>query len=117
MRRGLIYARAGRVTEWAEDRGRLHGTVQGSRGAPYVVSLAFDGEELLPDCSCPFDWEPFCKHAVALLAVRNELGPDEGLGWTRVVAGREGKGAAGAGRPRGADRVQSAFTPGKYTLT
>ena len=79
VRRGLVYARAGRVTEWAEDRSRLHGTVQGSRGAPYVVSLAFDGEELLPDCSCPFDWEPFCKHAVALLAVRNELGPDEEL--------------------------------------
>jgi superfamily II DNA or RNA helicase len=79
VRRGLVYAHNGRVTTWAEDGDRLQGTVQGSRGEPYLVALDFDGEEILSDCSCPFDWEPLCKHAIAVLAARNDLGPDEAL--------------------------------------
>jgi uncharacterized Zn finger protein len=74
VRRGLAYARAGRVTDLRQSNGRIEGRVQGSEPEPYLVSLEHDGEEILPSCSCPFDWEPFCKHAVAVLAVSCGLG-------------------------------------------
>jgi uncharacterized protein (DUF3084 family) len=33
--------------------------------------LKHDGKELRCTCNCAFDWEPFCKHAVAVLAAHN----------------------------------------------
>lgn len=74
VQRGLAYARAGRVLDMVVAGDRLEALVQGTGSEPYVVSLEHDGEELLPECSCPFDWEPFCKHAVAALAVRAGIG-------------------------------------------
>lgn len=73
VRRGLVYARAGRVSNLVETDGRLEARVEGTRSEPYLVSLEYDGDEILPSCTCPFDWEPFCKHAIATLAVH--------LGW------------------------------------
>ncbi|MCK4412666.1 MAG: DEAD/DEAH box helicase [Candidatus Eisenbacteria sp.] len=82
VRRGLVYARAGRVTDLVETDGRLEARVEGTRREPYLVNLEYDGDEILPSCTCPFDWEPFCKHAIATLAVH--------LGWVDPVAGRPG---------------------------
>ncbi|MBM4320989.1 MAG: hypothetical protein FJ125_13815, partial [Deltaproteobacteria bacterium] len=73
LRRGLAYAQSGRVQELAESERRLEGKVKGSEPVPYLVTIEHDGEELLASCSCPFDWEPICKHAVAVLAARNRL--------------------------------------------
>ncbi len=82
VRRGLIYARAGRVTDLVETDGRLEARVEGTRSEPYLVNLEYDGDEILPSCTCPFDWEPFCKHAIATLAVH--------LGWVDPAAGPPG---------------------------
>ncbi|MCK4303769.1 MAG: SWIM zinc finger family protein, partial [Candidatus Eisenbacteria sp.] len=72
-RRGLSYARAGRVTDLVAVNGRLEARVAGGRSMPYLVVLEYDGEEILSTCTCPFDWEPFCKHAIAALAVQFAL--------------------------------------------
>jgi superfamily II DNA or RNA helicase len=76
--RGIAYARAGRVEELREHGRTLEARVLGSSKEPYLVRIEHDGEELVPTCTCPFDWEPFCKHAVATLAARAriEAGPE-----------------------------------------
>jgi len=68
VRRGRAYARKGHVLEWGLLGDRLEARVQGIAREPYLVSVEWDGEELLCECSCPFDGEPFCKHGVAALA-------------------------------------------------
>jgi superfamily II DNA or RNA helicase len=73
VRRGLGYARAGRVANLVAAGSRLEARVIGTRSEPYLVELEHDGEEILCTCSCPFDWEPFCKHAVAVLASHFDL--------------------------------------------
>jgi superfamily II DNA or RNA helicase len=72
--RGVEYARGGRVTDLREDGRALEARVAGTRSEPYLVRIEYDGDELIPSCSCPFDWEPFCKHAIAALAARSGVG-------------------------------------------
>lgn len=68
VRRGVAYFREHRVTDLRWDDTALHAVVQGSRPhAPYEVVVALDEGELGTSCSCPFDGEPVCKHAVAAL--------------------------------------------------
>ncbi|MFH1844083.1 MAG: DEAD/DEAH box helicase [bacterium] len=69
VRRGLDYARAGRVNSLIASPDRIEAQVVGTDRAPYLLELEHDGEEILCSCNCPFDWEPFCKHAIAALAV------------------------------------------------
>lgn len=69
IRRGRAYARKGHVLDWEQTGDRLEARVQGIAREPYLVKVEWDGEELLCDCSCPFDGEPFCKHGVAALAI------------------------------------------------
>jgi superfamily II DNA or RNA helicase len=69
VRRGRGYARKGHVLEWRVAERRLMAKVQGVQQEPYLVSIDWDGEELLPECTCPFEDEPFCKHAVAALVM------------------------------------------------
>jgi hypothetical protein len=68
VRRGLDYARAGRVTHLVATARRLQARVAGSGPESYRVELKHDGKDLRSTCNCAFDWEPFCKHAVAVLA-------------------------------------------------
>ncbi|MBI5487030.1 MAG: DEAD/DEAH box helicase [Deltaproteobacteria bacterium] len=68
--RGIEYARAERVEELREHGRTLEARVIGSRKEPYLVRIEHDGDELVPSCTCPFDWEPFCKHSIAALAAR-----------------------------------------------
>ena len=65
VRRGLAYFKEHRVIDLGWDGRRLWGTVAGSE--PYQVDIEDDGEDLLFDCSCPFEWGPCCKHVVAVL--------------------------------------------------
>ncbi|MFA5247322.1 MAG: hypothetical protein WC408_05535 [Candidatus Micrarchaeia archaeon] len=44
---------------------RIEGHVQGNR--LYKTKVMVEEGELACECSCPFDWELFCKHGVALL--------------------------------------------------
>lgn len=81
VRRGLDYARAGRVLEVESGPNTLKALVQGSNSRPYRVALQVTGQELQSRCTCPFDWEPFCKHAIAALAVHFDIagyGLDDG---------------------------------------
>jgi hypothetical protein len=68
VRRGIAYFKENRVTDlgWADTR--LWAAVDGTRPGGYSVELTVDEDgELAIDCDCPFDWEPACKHAVAVL--------------------------------------------------
>jgi superfamily II DNA or RNA helicase/uncharacterized Zn finger protein len=68
VRRGIAYFKENRVTELGWDENRIWAAVDGSRPGGYQVEISLDQEgELLPDCDCPFDWEPVCKHIVATL--------------------------------------------------
>ena len=67
VERGRRYAEGGRVSALQVREGRLEALVAGSAEEPYLVQIGWDGEELDVRCSCPFDWEPVCKHAVAAL--------------------------------------------------
>lgn len=69
VRRGIAYHREQRVTDLDFDGSRVWGRVEGSRkDMPYFVELSHDHDgELSVSCDCPFDWEPICKHAVAVL--------------------------------------------------
>ena len=67
VQRGTRYFQENRVFELTWTASELHALVEGSRPAePYRVSIArADEGELVVDCSCPYDWEPVCKHAIA----------------------------------------------------
>jgi superfamily II DNA or RNA helicase len=87
VERGVDYALSGRVVETREGPGGLEARVQGTGGEPYVVRVLDDGDGgLLPECSCPFDWEPFCKHAVAALARHAGV---TAAAWKKIRSDRE----------------------------
>lgn len=69
LRRGLAYFRENRVLSLGWDTGRLWAEVEGSvKDQPYLVDVALDEDrEPLVCCTCPFDYEPACKHVVAAL--------------------------------------------------
>lgn len=65
--RGDAYFAQGLV-EWMVRRGnRLFAEVQGSEFKPYKVGVALKGDDFTAACSCPYDWEGYCKHIVAAL--------------------------------------------------
>ena len=87
VERGVDYALSGRVVETREGPGGLEAKVQGTGGEPYLVRVLDDGDGgLLPECSCPFDWEPFCKHAVAALARHAGV---TASAWNKIKSDRE----------------------------
>ena len=90
---------AGRVEELREHGRTLEARVLGSSKEPYLVRLEHDGEELVPTCTCPFDWEPFCKHAIAALAAR--AGVETAPRGQRTRCGAGAARAAARGRPAG----------------
>ncbi|MDF1665815.1 MAG: SWIM zinc finger family protein [Planctomycetota bacterium] len=68
VRRGIAYFKDNKVSELRSDHDRLRAFVQGSPEHPYYVEIDLDSDgELCVDCSCPFEWEPACKHAIAVL--------------------------------------------------
>jgi uncharacterized Zn finger protein len=100
VRRGIAYFRENRVTDlgWAE--GRLWAAVDGTRPGGYSVELTVDEDgELTIDCECPFDWEPACKHAVAVLLAYGARQPVSEV--QAEERSERGCGGADAARPRG----------------
>ncbi len=67
VQRGLAYFKEQRVTELKVEGRRLQAWVEGSvPREPYRLVIEADEDgELDISCTCPFDWEPACKHAVA----------------------------------------------------
>ncbi len=70
LRRGLAYAREGRVLRVYRLGERLLGEVLGSEGVPYRVEV---GPGPSGGCTCPYPGFP-CKHAAALLYAYLERG-------------------------------------------
>ena len=67
--RGRDYYRQGRVSSLdSVEGGGLVARVAGSTHQPYRVEILF-GRSGPPAsrCDCPYNWEPLCKHAVAVL--------------------------------------------------
>jgi len=75
LQRGRRYYRQGAVRELAEtEPGEWRAIVTGSY-SNYEVLFSFDGEEITAGgCGCPYDWEFFCKHMVAVLLEIRESG-------------------------------------------
>ncbi len=77
VKRGVGYFKEHRVMEIEWDDRRLQATVEGSDpDNPYGVEIGLDEDgDLVPSCSCPFDWEPVCKHVIATLLAYNARQP------------------------------------------
>jgi hypothetical protein len=62
--RGLNYFNTGCVKNVIKSGNVFEGKVRGS--SLYKVKLEVAGKELFFECSCPYDYDGICKHAVAL---------------------------------------------------
>ncbi len=95
-RTGRKYALMSRVESLhlSADGTVLEARVRGSRPTPYRVEVTARGRFLLGRCTCPFDYGPACKHAVAAVealrfprtAVRARRGPGRRAAPRRVGA-------------------------------
>jgi uncharacterized Zn finger protein len=65
--RGLGYFRERRVSRSLVHGETLSGEVEGNELRNYVVRINCEDGTLIPRCTCPFDFEIFCKHSIALL--------------------------------------------------
>lgn len=65
--RGDAYFAQGLVERMVRRGNRLFAEVQGSEFKPYKVGVALKGDDFTAACSCPYDWEGYCKHIVAAL--------------------------------------------------
>ncbi|KAF0125692.1 MAG: Non-specific serine/threonine protein kinase [Elusimicrobia bacterium] len=82
--RGRDYYRKGRVSALETFPGnRMEAMVEGSMREPYRVRIAFDKWGMpVSECTCPYTFEPLCKHAVAVLLAwqQQETGDEPKLG-------------------------------------
>lgn len=68
FQRGESYCRQGAVTSLIQRGNTLIGKVEGSEYEPYRVSAQFDAAGLTnATCTCPYNFEGWCKHIVATL--------------------------------------------------
>jgi uncharacterized Zn finger protein len=73
FKRGEDYYRRGAVTDLCQRGNCICGEVSGTEDAPYQIIIQFDAGGLTEaNCNCPYDYEGWCKHivAVALTAIR-----------------------------------------------
>lgn len=61
--RGMEYYREGRVRQLRLENGRVIATVAGSSNCAVTVKQ----KSLESDCTCPYDWDGYCKHIIAVL--------------------------------------------------
>jgi len=66
--RGQAYLRDGAVLEIEQRDNLLLAEVEGSEYEPYQVRVRLDAGGIVDaDCTCPYDWDGYCKHIVAVL--------------------------------------------------
>lgn len=66
--RGESYFRSGAVVSLTQRQQTLQAEVEGNEVMPYRVTIDFDGGGVThADCTCPYDFEGWCKHIVATL--------------------------------------------------
>ncbi|PZV10682.1 MAG: hypothetical protein DCF22_16090 [Leptolyngbya sp.] len=64
--RGEAYYQQGAVADLVQRGNTIYADVEGSEVTPYRVSLQFDsGGITSAGCTCPYDYEGWCKHIVA----------------------------------------------------
>lgn len=65
--RGSDYCQARTVSGICQRGNCIHAEVSGSESEPYYVSLEFNDQGvILADCTCPYDYDSWCKHSVAV---------------------------------------------------
>src|SRR5581483_1270152 len=78
------YYRKGSVLSLEYDgHSQIMASVVGTQDFPYQVDIHFDAGGLpISRCTCPFTFEPLCKHAVAVLIAwqQMETGSEPALG-------------------------------------
>ena len=65
--RGLDYHDWGQVGRPTLRGNRLYVAVAGSQWEPYQVGVTFSAGDFTASCTCPYDWEGYCKHIIAAL--------------------------------------------------
>lgn len=71
--RGEEYLNDGMVTHLAWRGDMLCAEVEGSDDKPYSLSVQFDNGHLSSaSCSCPYEYEGWCKHIIAALMMNLE---------------------------------------------
>ena len=66
LSRGEDYYRQGAVTDLVQRGNTVYAEVEGSEVTPYRVKLQFDSGGITSTrCTCPYDYEGWCKHIVA----------------------------------------------------
>jgi uncharacterized Zn finger protein len=66
--RGESYFRSGAVVSLTQRQQTLQAEVEGNEVMPYRVTIDVDGGGVThADCTCPYDFEGWCKHIVATL--------------------------------------------------
>ena len=74
--RGVDYYHSGTVESATLRGSQLFAAVPGSEWDPYQVGVTFLGSDFTASCTCPYEWEGYCKHVVAaVLAVIDEDPP------------------------------------------
>jgi len=66
-KRGLEYFHDKRVLKPILDGDVLRAQVEGNDFHPYLVEIKNKNGNIISNCTCPFDFENFCKHSIALL--------------------------------------------------
>ena len=66
-KRGLEYYHDNHVLKPIVYGSVLRAEVVGNDFHPYTVEIKYKNGNLISDCNCPFDFEDFCKHSIALL--------------------------------------------------
>lgn len=77
--RGQDYLASGRIEAWHLRGPRsIEGVVGGQGSARYNTVVHFYEDDIISNCTCPYDWTRICKHAVALaLAYEDSRQDDE----------------------------------------
>lgn len=74
--RGRSYFRSGQVVDLEEDGdGRWSAQVEGTEVYEVVIEQDAKGA-LFCECTCPYDWGPYCKHIAAVLYAIEEAFPE-----------------------------------------
>ncbi len=65
FQRGESCYRMGSVLSVIQRGDEIQAEVQGSEEQPYRVTIGFDNDGLTAICTCPYDYDGWCKHIVA----------------------------------------------------
>lgn len=65
FQRGEACYRMGSVLAVTQRGNKIQAEVEGSEEEPYRVTIGFNNDELTAICTCPYDYDGWCKHIVA----------------------------------------------------